>query len=97
MNVLSLTDVQLVFAVLISWLFAYCVGAFFPFVRMENWMAKFNWILFLLLSVGSLVLLVLGTSLWIGGGALIVSACFVYFGRKGSKNFPWHLHEDDEN
>lgn len=94
MSIMALTSVQLVVLVLLSWLFSFFVGMFLPLGK-KDWMARFNWLLFVLFSVGSLVLLTLNTSLWIGGGSLVISAYLVYKGRKKSSKLSWLLGEEN--
>lgn len=95
MSILDLTPIQLLVLALISWFFSYFVGMFLPLGK-KDWTARFNWLLFVLFSVGGLVLLALNTSLWIGGGSLAISAYVVYMGRKGSSKLNWLFGEEEK-
>ncbi len=95
MNIMELTSVQLVVLVFLSWLFSFFVGMFLPLGK-KDWVARFNWLLFVLFSVGGLLLLTLNTSLWIGGSSLVISAYLIYKGRKGSGELDWLFGEENQ-
>ena len=95
MEILSLTSVQLIVLSLISWFFSFFVGMFLP-LRKKDWVARFNWLLFVLFSVGGLVLLTLNTSLWLGGGSFGIFVYLVYKGRKEGGKLNWLFGKEDE-